>query len=191
MRSGGTWVRLRRWPARLYGDCSWIDPGPRPSAPMTSRSSCVVRVSAWRMLSVSHSDGTGVDSATQRDALLEIGFRYGIGDLYPAAASQNTTWSLFRPEALSRSPAQFSLLTRHSVGTFAQTRSSTSRSGEVRRSKPSPRRSRRTARGSLRQIEDLLDPGHLERRSRGQGGTAGRTAIRSACLATCSLVRRS
>ena len=34
---------------------------------------------------------TGVDSAAQRDALLEIGFRYGIGDLYSAAASQNIT----------------------------------------------------------------------------------------------------
>jgi predicted signal transduction protein with EAL and GGDEF domain len=30
---------------------------------------------------------TGVDSAVQRDALLEIGFRYGIGDLYAAATS--------------------------------------------------------------------------------------------------------
>jgi len=34
---------------------------------------------------------TGVDSAAQRDALLEIGFRYGIGDLYAAAASPNIT----------------------------------------------------------------------------------------------------
>jgi predicted signal transduction protein with EAL and GGDEF domain len=34
---------------------------------------------------------TGVDSAAQRDALLEIGFRYGIGDLYAAAGSQNIT----------------------------------------------------------------------------------------------------
>ncbi|MEJ0039954.1 MAG: GGDEF domain-containing phosphodiesterase [Gammaproteobacteria bacterium] len=34
---------------------------------------------------------TGVDSAAQRDALLELGFRYGIGDLYGASASQNIT----------------------------------------------------------------------------------------------------
>lgn len=34
---------------------------------------------------------TGVDSAGQRDALLEIGFRYGLGDLYASAASQNIT----------------------------------------------------------------------------------------------------
>ena len=34
---------------------------------------------------------TGVDSAAQRDALLEIGFRYGLGDLYSAAASSNIT----------------------------------------------------------------------------------------------------
>ena len=37
---------------------------------------------------------TGVDSATQRDALLEIGFRYGLGDLYAAAASPNITVAL-------------------------------------------------------------------------------------------------
>jgi predicted signal transduction protein with EAL and GGDEF domain len=37
---------------------------------------------------------TGVDSAAQRDALLEIGFRYGIGDLYPAVAAQNITAAL-------------------------------------------------------------------------------------------------
>jgi predicted signal transduction protein with EAL and GGDEF domain len=37
---------------------------------------------------------TGVDSAAQRDALLEIGFRYGLGDLYAAAAQQNITAAL-------------------------------------------------------------------------------------------------
>jgi predicted signal transduction protein with EAL and GGDEF domain len=37
---------------------------------------------------------TGVDSAAQRDALLEIGFRYGIGDLYVAPASSNITVAL-------------------------------------------------------------------------------------------------
>ena len=34
---------------------------------------------------------TGVDSAAQRDALLEIGFRYGLGDLYAASAASNIT----------------------------------------------------------------------------------------------------
>ena len=34
---------------------------------------------------------TGVDSAGQRDALLEIGFRYGLGDLYATTTSQNIT----------------------------------------------------------------------------------------------------
>ena len=34
---------------------------------------------------------TGVDSTFQRDALLEIGFRYGIGDLYASAAPSNIT----------------------------------------------------------------------------------------------------
>ena len=37
---------------------------------------------------------TGVDSAAQRDALLEIGFRYGLGDLYAASAPQNITVAL-------------------------------------------------------------------------------------------------
>jgi predicted signal transduction protein with EAL and GGDEF domain len=37
---------------------------------------------------------TGVDSAAQRDALLEIGFRYGLGDLYASAASSNITVAL-------------------------------------------------------------------------------------------------
>jgi len=37
---------------------------------------------------------TGVDSAAQRDALLEIGFRYGLGDLYASAALSNITAAL-------------------------------------------------------------------------------------------------
>jgi len=37
---------------------------------------------------------TGVDSAGQRDALLEIGFRYGLGDLYAATTLQNITVAL-------------------------------------------------------------------------------------------------
>jgi EAL domain-containing protein (putative c-di-GMP-specific phosphodiesterase class I) len=37
---------------------------------------------------------TGVDSSAQRDALLEIGFRFGLGDLYSAAASPNITAAL-------------------------------------------------------------------------------------------------
>lgn len=37
---------------------------------------------------------TGVDSAAQRDALLEIGFRFGLGDLYAASASSNITVAL-------------------------------------------------------------------------------------------------
>jgi EAL domain-containing protein (putative c-di-GMP-specific phosphodiesterase class I) len=37
---------------------------------------------------------TGVDSTAQRDALLEIGFRYGLGDLYAAGVPQNITAAL-------------------------------------------------------------------------------------------------
>lgn len=37
---------------------------------------------------------SGVDSQAQRDALLEVGFRYGTGDLYSAAASDDITASI-------------------------------------------------------------------------------------------------
>jgi predicted signal transduction protein with EAL and GGDEF domain len=63
------------------------------------RSDDVARLVCRAGLSVANALGfapiaTGVDSAAQRDALLEIGFRYGIGDLFAATASHNITATL-------------------------------------------------------------------------------------------------
>ncbi len=63
------------------------------------RSDDVARLVCRAGLSVANALGfapiaTGVDSAAQRDALLEIGFRYGIGDLYAAPVSPNITAAL-------------------------------------------------------------------------------------------------
>lgn len=63
------------------------------------RSDDVARLVCRAGLSVANALGfapiaTAVDSAAQRDALLEIGFRYGIGDLYAAPVSPNITAAL-------------------------------------------------------------------------------------------------
>jgi EAL domain-containing protein (putative c-di-GMP-specific phosphodiesterase class I) len=60
------------------------------------RSDDVARLVCSAGLSVANALGfapiaSGVDSQAQRDALLEIGFRYGTGDLYAAPASDNIT----------------------------------------------------------------------------------------------------
>jgi EAL domain-containing protein (putative c-di-GMP-specific phosphodiesterase class I) len=60
------------------------------------RSDDVARLVCRAGLSVANALGfapiaTGVDSAAQRDALLEIGFRFGTGDLYSPTAAQNIT----------------------------------------------------------------------------------------------------
>ncbi|MEJ1960892.1 MAG: EAL domain-containing protein [Gammaproteobacteria bacterium] len=58
------------------------------------RSDDVARLVCRAGLSVANALGfapiaSGVDSPAQRDALLEVGFRYGTGDLYSAATSDN------------------------------------------------------------------------------------------------------
>ena len=63
------------------------------------RSDDVARLVCRAGLSVANALGfapiaSGVDSTAQRDALLEIGFRYGTGDLYAAPASDNITAAL-------------------------------------------------------------------------------------------------
>ena len=85
-RDMGSLVALARAP--LWGlqlDRSWTT---------AIRSDDVARLVCRAGLSVANALGfapiaSGIDSQTQRDSLLEIGFRYGTGDLYAAAAPDN------------------------------------------------------------------------------------------------------
>ncbi len=102
MKSGGTWGRWRRWRARRCGACSSI-----ASWTTAIRSDDVAQLVCRAGLSVANALGfapiaTGVDSAAQRDALLEIGFRYGIGDLYPAVGLTEHNGRSVRPDVFSR-----------------------------------------------------------------------------------------